>query len=368
MIRILHIIDTTGPGGAETVFLDLIRGLDPTRYAPVVVIRGPGWVHDQLVASGITPHVIPAKGSFNIRFLRALLRLIRKERIDVIQSHLLGSNVYACLAGLLTRTPVVATFHGMVDIGDGERFVGLKQAILNRGAKRIVFVSRFLQDYLGSKMYLRPDRSQVIYNGIDLGRFTAVVPAPLRAELNIAADRPLIISVGNVRPSKGHEVLLKAALEVRKQIPGVVFVVVGDVSKDLGRSILRQRNDLGLEDTVRFLGFRQDIPRLLAAADLFVLPSVQEGFSIATIEAMATGVPVIVTRSGGPEEIIDNPSVGRTVAPGSENEIAIAAIELLTDRDRRRDMIERARDSARERFSIEAMTRAYDEIYRCHTS
>ena len=112
MSRILHVIDTTGPGGAETVFVDLADRLREKGYDTIVLLRGPGWVQDELRRRELKPILLDAKGSFNWRYLLSLVRLVKDERIDLIQSHLLGSNVYCAVTGWITQKPVVATFHG----------------------------------------------------------------------------------------------------------------------------------------------------------------------------------------------------------------------------------------------------------------
>ena len=102
MKTILHTIDTTGPGGAETVFIDLATRLPKDKYRSVVVIRGKGWVYEELGRRGVNPILLDAKGSFNLRYLLGLRKIIKEEGVDIIQSHLLGANVYCSLAGLLT--------------------------------------------------------------------------------------------------------------------------------------------------------------------------------------------------------------------------------------------------------------------------
>ena len=138
---ILHTIDTTGPGGAETVFIDLATRLPKDKYRSLVVIRGKGWVYEELCRRGVEPILLNAKGSFNWRYLLDLVKVIQNNQVDLIQSHLLGANVYCSLAGMITRKPVIATFHGAVDIGEKERLKRLKFAAINGGARCIVAVS-----------------------------------------------------------------------------------------------------------------------------------------------------------------------------------------------------------------------------------
>jgi len=147
---ILHLIDTTGPGGAETVFIQLADKMRDKGFDSIVVIPGPGWVCDELVRRGLKPYVIPAKGGFAFGFLYQLVKLIKKHRVKLIQSHLLGSNVYAAMAGLITGVPVVATYHGMVDVSPNERFRSLKNRVMHWGIKHYVAVSQQLMDSIYS--------------------------------------------------------------------------------------------------------------------------------------------------------------------------------------------------------------------------
>ena len=211
MKTILHIIDTTGPGGAETVFIDLATRLSKDKYRSVVVIRGKGWVYEELCRRGIEPILLEAKGSFNWRYLYGLCQLIRREGVDLIQSHLLGANVYCALAGLLTRTPVVATFHGSVDIGERERLKGLKFATINAGADCIVAVSGGLRDDIMDRTSLRADKTEIIYNGIPSSEFQRPRSNSLREKYGWSDDELIIDSLGNTRPAKCKDILLRDA-------------------------------------------------------------------------------------------------------------------------------------------------------------
>ena len=171
MNTILYCIDTKGPGGAETVFMELATRLTADKYRSIAAIRGKGWVYEELLRRCMQPFLLVSKGSFNWRYLRKLARLIREERVDLLQSHLLGSNVYCSLAGMLTGRPVFATFHGTVDIGQQERLKNLKFRAINRGAASIVAVSRSLRSDITSRTPLLESLTRVIYNGIDTGFF-----------------------------------------------------------------------------------------------------------------------------------------------------------------------------------------------------
>jgi glycosyltransferase involved in cell wall biosynthesis len=360
---ILHIIDTTGPGGAETIFIDLATRLPKDKYRPVVVIRGKGWVYEELCRRGLEPVLLDAKGSFNWRYLLALRQLIRRERVDLIQSHLLGSNIYASLAGLLTQTPVVATFHGAVDIGNKERLMGLKFAAINAGAQRVVAVSDSLRHDIIGRTPIRAGKVQVVYNGINTSDFQSPHSDKLRRQFGWSEDAVIVGSLGNIRTAKGYDILLQAAARLKGCSTPFRFVIAGQGKAGLYDRLLKLRVELGLEDRVQFLGFNDDPAEFLANLDLFLLSSTSEGFSIATIQAMASGLPVIVTRSGGPEEIVTHGENGWMVEAGKAEAIATALEKVAADPVLAQQLGVAGKAHALARFDIAAMLTAYEEIY-----
>lgn len=376
MKTILHVIDTTGPGGAETVFIELADRLRARGFRSIVVIRGPGWVNDSLRERGLEPVTIDAKGSFNLPFLHALIALIRRENVSLIQSHLLGSNVYCSLAGLLTGRPVVGTFHGMVDISPNERFRRAKLWVMERGIKRFVAVSRGLADRVAAEGLLNPAKTTVIYNGIDTARYGARRPGSLQAQLRLpahgaasaadtgaAADSKIALSIGNVRPAKAYDVLIAAAARLRETRPELHFVVAGDIKKSLMETLAAQMRELGVDDRVHFIGFAKDPAALLAGADVFVLSSSSEGFSISTVEALAAGVPAVVTRCGGPEEIVEHDVDAWMVPTGNADALAQGIDHLLAHPERATALAAAGQRKARERFDIQVMVDQYQAIY-----
>lgn len=361
---ILHTIDTTGPGGAETVFIDLLTRLPRDRYRSIVTIRGKGWVYEELQRQGFEPVLIDAKGSFNIRYLTALARLIRQEKVDVVQSHLLGANVYCSLVGLLTGTPVVTTFHGGVDIGENERFKALKFAAINRGAFQVVAVSHNLRGELLARTPLRADKTTVIYNGIDTQAAARPTSQALRERFGWSDDEIIIGSLGNIRRAKSYDILLRAAARAcRQSRQSLRFVIAGQGKGHLYEELLELRSELGLEDRVHFLGFIQDPQEFLSNLDLFVLSSTSEGFSIATIQAMAAKLPVLVTRSGGPEEIVTHLENGWMVDAGDAGALADGIQQLLDDAPLRERLANSGREHAIGTFDVVQMIRSYAAIY-----
>ncbi|WP_372997833.1 glycosyltransferase family 4 protein [Marinobacter sp.] len=362
-IHILHLIDTTGPGGAETVFTTLLRSLDSDRYQHTVVLRGEGWVADTVREIGIEPLIIDSKGSFNLGYIATLLGLIRKNGITLIHAHLLGSNIYGALAAIVSRVPMIATFHGGADVASKERFLATKFRLINIGAKAIVCVSRRLQEELGARSPLATKKLRLIYNGVDPEKFQPRSGDALKKELGLAADTKIVISIGNIRPAKGYPYLVDAVADVVAQDPGVHFVIVGHQRKDLFSQLEAQIEQVGVGGNIHFLGFRSDVQDLLCQADVFLLPSTSEGFSISTVEAMMAGIPVVSTRSGGPEEILDHDKTGILIPVADRVAISHAVLRVVRG-EIPENMNVQARDRAKQSFSVRAMLDHYEALYQ----
>ncbi len=363
MIRILHTIDTTGPGGAETVFLNLAKGLDSRHFESFAAITGPGWVSDELRNNGIKPIFIRARGGFNIQYLLDLGRIIREYKIDLVQSHLLGSNVYCSLVGLICHVPVISTFHGFADTSNKERLMSIKRCLVNLGAKKIVFVSDRLREHFVREYRFSVEKSVTIYNGIDTSVFKPQPDCSIRKELGLTPENVLIGAVGNIRPAKGYEYFLKAARLIHEKHPECRFVIAGEGSGVLYDDLLKLRNELSLQDIFFFLGFRDDVPKVLNNFDIFVLSSVSEGFSISTIEAMSCGIPVVVTRSGGPEEIILDGENGIMVESKDYIGISEAIIKIMRFIQFKNNIINSGYKLVYEKFSHLSMIKNYKEVY-----
>jgi glycosyltransferase involved in cell wall biosynthesis len=363
MKTILHVIDTTGPGGAETVFIDLASRLQKDRFRSLAVIRGKGWVYEELQRRGITPFLLDAKGSFNWRFLRALYRIIRQEHVDLVQSHLLGSNVYCAMAGWLARVPVVATFHGSVDIGARERLKGLKFAVINRGARAVIAVTDSLRDDLLNRTTLRRDRLRVIYNGIDTARFQQPKADRLRRKYGWPDTVIVIGSLGNIRPAKGYDILLQTAARLAKESDNCRFVIAGQGKGPLFDELLALRRELGLEEVVQFLGFLDDPAEFLANLDLFLSSSVSEGLPLSAIQAMVSGVPVVATRVGGYVGLVDDRVTGWLVDSGNPAALAEGIRAVAADAELRTSLATAASRYAIDTFDIQVMLNAYVRQY-----
>ena len=199
----------------------------------------------------------------------------------------------------------------------------------------------------------------MIPNGVDIAGIAAAEPASLRSDLDLPSDAFLVGAVGNLRRPKAYDVLLRAARIAIDQEPRLRFVVAGDNAVPLHDELLALRGGLGLDRHVHFLGLRPDVPAVLKALDAYVLSSSTEGFSIACCEAMAAGLPVISTRSGGPEQILDNGSCGLLVPPGDAAALAAAVLELMRSPTEARRLAGLGRSRVAANYGTDAMLASY---------
>ena len=359
---VLHLIDTTGPGGAETVFTTLLKELSQTSSKNIVVLRGEGWVANKVRSIGITPRIIDSKGSFNLAYVKALRELVAHEHVDLIHAHLMGSNVYGALLALICRRPMIATFHGAVDVAAEERFLKAKFFIIGKGASKIVCVSRRLELELVARSNLPSKKLQLIYNGVDPSPVVTLRKSSLKEELGLPDSATLVVSIGNIRPAKGYEFLVDAAARIAAHDRDIHFIVVGHQKEALFKRLEEQVASAEIPPQIHWLGYREDVADILRQADIFLLPSVSEGFSISTVEAMMAGVAVIATRSGGPEELISDGETGLLIPP-KDPEAIISAVSSLKNPMIRKRLQDNAREKALQQFSLSAMLKAYHGLY-----
>lgn len=361
VISVMHVIDTGGPGGAETVFLQMATGLDPAGFRSVAVVGDNGWLPEQLEKRSLVPNILSAKGSFKIGYLLALRRIVRHHKIDVVVAHLYGSAIYASLLGRIMRVPVVSVLHGQSDVAHSDRLAPIRSGIVRNGSRKVVFVSKHLKEHLAPRLRLAESQCVVIPNGVDVEVFRPCRDRSLRSELALADDVILVGAIGNVRAPKAYDVLLHAARILLDQSQRFHFIIAGDCSNDLGRGLMELCRSLGIDQHVSFLGLRADVARILQNLDAFVLSSRTEGFSIACIEAMACAIPVIATQSGGPEEILEG-GAGILVPTDDPKAIAQAVEDLTSSKGLAEGLTTKALKRVQQLYSLGRMVAQYQAL------
>ena len=297
-----------------------------------------------------------------------LMRVIGKDRYDLVHCHTSKAGFLGRAAARLCGVrAVVYTPHGTVLEGyfgraatwAFARMEGLAAPL----ADRIVSLTpREIVQYLAEGIG-RPEQHTFIFNGIDVDAFAAGGKdrAAVRAELGVPPGAFVILSVGRLAPVKGHAHLVEAAPEVLRGHPEAVIVVAGE--GPLRRDLEALARSLGVADRLRFPGHWQEMPRLLRAADLFVLPSLNEGLGLALLEAMAAGLAAVASRVGGVPEVVRDGETGVLVPPGDARSLAGAILKLMADPALRGRMGEAGRARARQQFSIARAVRETEQLY-----
>jgi glycosyltransferase involved in cell wall biosynthesis len=363
MKTVLHLIETSGVGGAERVLVDIARNLDRARWRSVVVVPWSGWLLDRLTEEGIEAVELRESGPFDVACVARVVALARKVDAHIVHSHLFGSAVRAAIMARLCGIPAVGTIHGSEDFRRAERWSALKLAIVRHGLRKIVFVSEPLRHACLESMRLPESQTSVITNGVDVKRFAPRRNSPVRSELGISAEAFVVGCVGRLQPVKGLETFLEAAAILKTASPGYRFVVVGSGTADYTSELFALSDRLGLSKDVVFAGFRSDVSEVMAAFDVYALTSRSEGFSLSTVEAMASGVPVVATRCGGPEQILEDGTTGLLVENGSGEAVARAVESLRLNRRARERLAMAGREAAVDRYTVEVQARAYEELY-----
>jgi glycosyltransferase involved in cell wall biosynthesis len=201
----------------------------------------------------------------------------------------------------------------------------------------------------------------VVHNGVDLDVFSPGRDSSIREELRLPEGTFVVGTIGNIRVPKAYDVLLRAAARVVASAPNVHFAIAGDSSGVLAEKLMALRTELGIERHVSFLGLRGDVANVLRNFDLFALSSRTEGFSIACIEAMASGIPVISTRSGGPQQILEG-GCGELVGVNDPVELADAILRLIVSPERRAAMAKAALERVSQRYALSAMIARYETL------
>jgi len=344
-------------GGGELSLLTLLEGLDRSRWSPMVVVPAEGAVAARCRALGLPTHVIPLPGLRRpgpamLRSIAALWALIRRTGASLLHANGSRAMFYAGLAGRMVGRPVI--WH--VRIADPD-------PVLDRLLVPLAWVIVVNSNAVGRRFARAPRKVRRIPNGVDLVRFTPRQPSPqLRASLDVPAGAPVVASVGRFVAYKGYTYLLEAARLVHEATPEVHWVLVGD--GELRSELEAQRRSLGLESRVHFTGWREDIPDILALADLFVLPSLGEHFGRVLIEAMATGKAVVATDAGGVPEVVIHGETGLLVPPAQPRPLADAVLTLLSDPDRARRLGEAGRLRVVAEFSLSRHVEAVEALYK----
>ena len=388
-LKVMHIISDLDVGGGQAVVRTLAKYLALEECVPIVCTFRDGLLRPDIEKLGIAVEVLPSRrysiAAFPLfvadmaRILRSLIRLVRKHQVDVVQTHLLRTLDFLVLLlrGTKPLRAVFWTFHS-ANLELTEEQLGRHKWLLkpkrqaHRGLYR--FASRWVTGLIVVSDQVRESaieligpsirgKTTMIPNGCDMDQYAQPVDrAQIRRQLGLPPDCRLIAMVGTLRKVKGHCYLIEAMPALLPRYPDLHVLLIGD--GELKASLELSVCELGLGKRVHFLGSRSDVPQLLAASDLFVLPSLWEGLSMALLEAMATGLPIVASAVSGTVQAIKPDEGGLLVPPGDVPALVSAIDQLLSDPDRARAMGAVSRRRVELEFSARKQAREHIALYR----
>jgi glycosyltransferase involved in cell wall biosynthesis len=357
----------SGGGGAEQQLRALARGIDKQQFRVLVVTRFPGPLDEETKQiPGVEFICLPRLGRFDFTQMFRLMMILSQRHVDVIQPFLSTATLFGLLPAFLVRTPVkiVTERCGVRKNQRGiYKVISILEDFLGRFAQIAVANSRAGQDLLLSRDY-RPEKTRVIYNGLDLTRLVVdpIEVAEIRAEQGLKPGAPVVGINAWLNPAKDHSTFLKSAHIIHERRPEVRFAILGDGV--LQPDLEAMAENLNLAKQVIFFGKQQQVGNYLSLFDISVLSSIDhEGCSNSILEAMALGKPVVATDVGGNSELVIPGENGLLVPPGEPEALAEAVLSLLSDSERARQMGENGRVKVLSEFSQERMVAEYQGLW-----
>ena len=376
-IKILHLIPTLTSGGAERLLVDVVCNTSREDFEHIVcVIKGTDFFASQLHRNGYK--IIPLNEFEKHPFLSTswkFRKIINRYKPDIIQSWLYDANIAARLAKIGKREiSLITSIHSpdydaeTIKAGNWSSYKVEILRIIDKITARItkphfVSCSHFVAGSYQKKLDINPSDISVIYNLVNPQNLSCQADEPnlIRQTLNIPDDGFIYINVGRLDPPKGQAYLLKAFQKVLLRVRQAYLVIVGTGPSETDYKELAK--SLKIDHRVHFLGRKKGIGAYLEMADVFVFPTLYEGFGIALVEAMTKRLPCIATNLDVIQEIIDDKVSGLLVAPRSESEIAEAMIRLFEDPELRKSLGQQAFKKAENQFFINVIVPEWNKLY-----
>jgi glycosyltransferase involved in cell wall biosynthesis len=359
-LRVAHLIESSGPGGAERVVAELATSLQAAGTQNVVFLpaHGENWLREQLAGSGVAIDSFRIERALSPACARKLAHAFRALEISVAHSHEFSMAVYGGWAARRAGIPHLITMHGGRYYAQRlRRRLALRAAIAL--SAHTVAVSTSVARALSDDLRVRRSRIVTIPNGV---RYLAPSHVTLRKELRLTAADRLIVAVGNLYPVKGHRHLVDALALLAERHPSLHLAIAGRGGEEA--TLNSRANEQGLAERVHLLGLRSDVSAVLAAADIFALPSLSEGLPLALIEAMFAGRPIVASNVGEVAAALADGQAGVLVEPANAPALAVALDALLQDPARAKSLGDHAARRAIDCYELNGMVCRYARLYQ----
>jgi glycosyltransferase involved in cell wall biosynthesis len=361
-IQIVLLTDTLRYGGSERLLVDIAKGLDRDVFDVKVCATTAGGelLEGELAQAGIEYRILHKPLGPNLRVIPRVYSLLRRWCPDIVHTFRFTANAYGRVGAALARVPViVGTEHVLEHKSLGRRMVDLALA---RVTDRVVVVTDEIAKQVRADHRLPSSRVQLIEEGIDLDRFACIERDP-SAGGEASDSRPFKVGiVARLAPQKGHTVFLEAVRLARQMRPAVKGILVGD--GELRPELERWVADRRMQETFEFWGFREDLPNVFRALDLFAMSSGWEGLPVALLDAAASGLPFVCTDVGGIAEKFQDGVHGRLAPPGDPVRFADAIVWSLDNYPAACAMAKTASAMVHKQHGLRAMIQEHETMYR----
>jgi len=365
--KVMWFIKGLGAGGAERLLTASIPYIDRNRfnYEVAFCVASQNDLVPEFKNADIPIFCLDLKTPYDPRVLYRLFRLLRDRKPQILHLHLPYTGILGRVIGHLAGVKgIVYTEHSVMEVY--HPLTRLLNLITYPFCRVNIAVSKEVQRSIMKHRIARQTKTIVIRNGVnpDYRRINGERPDKTREALGIPANHKVVGNVAHIRPEKGHFFLLQAAKIVLDKWPDVTFVVVGsDNTNGKTSSLKDMAKRLGIQNHVIFTGFRQDVFDIMRIFDLFVLPSLNEGLSLALLEAMSMGKPVIASHVGGIPEVIKSGLNGFLVPPKNPEALAERILELLRNEKMGKQMGQNGMQNVRDKFNIQQSVRRIEQVY-----
>lgn len=359
MKKIIHFITGLEVGGAETLLENLVYNLDEYQVK-VLSIVPIGKIGQRMMENGIDVMSLGIRSKLDLRIFFRFYNLIKKEKPDILQVHLFHADFLSRICNLFLKIAVlISTVH---NTNIGGKFKNILFKLTKHIPSKTILVSEGVKEYMIKKGIIDVGKSQVIFNSININEFEFDRDKSIRKKLNIEGNQKVLITVGSLTKQKGHEFLIKAMKELIKDYPNLILLIIG--KGELREKLEKEIKSFNLEKNIFLLGYKENLKEYLSASDIFVLPSLWEGFGLVIAEAMASGLPVVSTRIFGVMDIIQDRENGFLAEARDSNSLAEKIRYILNLKEEEIEkIIYRARKTVEGKFSLDRMVRDYKMLY-----
>jgi len=366
MIHILFVLHSLRPGGAERQLVELIKGLDKSVYRISVAINKyeeTGYQPD-LEAMNIPIYCFRRKHKYDLSPVLQIARLIKREKVDIVHSFLVLGSVFGTISAKLTSRPIVCSALRTA------RDTNLREVLLSHSLSYFpdYFVSNSMAGFKSRFKKMR-NNFKVVYNGMDFSRFSvdSERQSRIKAEFGLAKWGNVVGMIASLSHKKDQRTLLCSAKLVIEKYPDTLFIFVGDNVRGRLELLQKQANELCISENVIFTGFRSDVDQIVQLLDISVLLTYEkyaEGTPNAVIESLAVNKPVIASKGGGTDEVVEDGVTGLLVEPASAIQTASAIIKLIEDTRLAKTLADNGSALVVQKYALKRYVEEYELMYK----